>query len=358
MTATKPPFRRLLIANRGEIALRVLRSAQEMGIETVSVYSDADRNSLHVRRATKAVRIGPPSPQQSYLRIDRIVEAAREMECDAVHPGYGFLAENAEFARACEAANITFVGPSAEAIALMGDKLAARRAAVKASVPLVPGVQEEVEGADLERVAQEIGFPVMLKAAAGGGGKGIRIVERVEDLVQAMEMARAEAESAFGDGRVYLEKFVTRPRHVEFQVMADAHGRVVHYGERECSVQRRHQKLVEESPSPVLTPELREAMGEAACRLTASVDYRGAGTIEFLYSEGEFYFLEMNTRLQVEHPVTEMRFGVDLVKEQLRVAAGEPLSEVPEPNAATRSRSASTPRTPRRCSRRSARSSG
>ena len=311
--------------------MRVLRTAQEMGIETVAVYSEADRNALHVRRADRAVCIGPPAPRDSYLRIDAIIGAARELECDAIHPGYGFLSENAAFAEACTAAGITFIGPPPQAISLMGDKLAARRAAERASVPLVPGVQEEVHGADLEKVATEIGFPVMLKAAAGGGGKGIRIVDDVGGLVQAMEMARAEAESAFGDGRVYVEKFVTKPRHVEFQVMADSHGRVVHYGERECSVQRRHQKLVEESPSPALTPELREAMGEAAIRLTSAVDYRGAGTIEFLYSEGEFYFLEMNTRLQVEHPVTEMRHGADLVREQIRVAAGEPLSDVPEP---------------------------
>ena len=335
--SASPIFRRLLVANRGEIALRVMRTAREMGIETVAVYSDADRSALHVRRADHAVRLGPPAPADSYLRIDAILDAARELGCDAVHPGYGFLAENAEFAAACADAGVTFVGPSPEAIRLMGDKVAARKAAAKAGVPLVPGMMAEVTDADtLLASAREIGLPVMLKAAAGGGGKGIRIIEREEDLAEAMMLARNEARSAFGDDRVYLEKFVTRPRHVEIQVMADDHGQAVHYGERECSVQRRHQKLVEESPSPALTPALRDEMGEKACALAKAVDYRGAGTVEFLYSEGAFYFLEMNTRLQVEHPVTEMRFGgVDLVAEQLRVAAGQPLSPPPEPAGAS-----------------------
>jgi acetyl/propionyl-CoA carboxylase alpha subunit len=331
MTRT-PLFRRLLVANRGEIALRVMRTARELGIETVAVYSDADRNALHVRRADHAFRLGPPPPKESYLRIDRLIEAAKSTGCDAVHPGYGFLSENAAFSAACEQAGIVFVGPSPHAIKAMGDKVEARKIAFAAGVPLVPGLKEDVrDGAVMAAKAREIGYPVMLKAAAGGGGKGIRIVRAEKGLVEAAAMARAEALAAFGDDRVYLEKYVVEPRHVEVQVMADRHGGVVFYGERECSVQRRHQKLVEESPCSVLTPSLRQQMGEAACRLAKAVNYLGAGTVEFLYSRGEFYFLEMNTRLQVEHPVTEMRFGVDLVKEQLRVAAGERLAPVPEP---------------------------
>ncbi|MEM7200093.1 MAG: acetyl-CoA carboxylase biotin carboxylase subunit [Planctomycetota bacterium] len=326
-------FRRLLVANRGEIALRVMRTAQELGIETVAVYSDADRNALHVRRATHSARLGPPPPAESYLRVDKILEVAAQFECDAVHPGYGFLSEKEEFAQACADAEIALIGPSPNAIRLMGDKVAARRVADEAGVPLVPGLKDEVKDpAELAGKAKEIGFPVMLKAAAGGGGKGIRIVEREADLIPAMEMARNEARGAFGDDRVYLEKYVEQPRHVEIQIMADSHGKVVHYGERECSVQRRHQKLVEESPCAVLTPELRAEMGEAACRLAAAVDYRGAGTVEFLYSKGQFYFLEMNTRLQVEHPVTEMCYGVDLVREQIRVAAGLEAMDPPTPH--------------------------
>ncbi len=329
---TRPFFRRLLVANRGEIALRVMRTARELGIETVAVYSDADRNALHVRRADHAFRLGPPAPKDSYLSIPRLLEAAHAFGCDAVHPGYGFLSENAKFAAACAEAKVTFVGPPPAAIRAMGDKVEARKIAADADVPLVPGLKEDVrDAATMRQKAKEIGYPVMLKAAAGGGGKGIRIVREEKQLVEAEQMARAEALAAFGDDRVYLEKLVVEPRHVEIQVMADAHGNVVHYGERECSVQRRHQKLVEESPCAVLTPELRAAMGDAACRLAQAVGYVGAGTVEFLYSRGAFYFLEMNTRLQVEHPVTEMRFGVDLVREQLAVAAGERVSPVPEP---------------------------
>jgi acetyl-CoA carboxylase biotin carboxylase subunit len=326
-----PLFRRILVANRGEIALRVIRTAQEMGIETVAVYSDADRSALHVRRATHAVHLGGSKPADSYLDIGKVVAAAKATGCDALHPGYGFLSENEDAAAACLDAGIEFLGPGPAAIRAMGDKVEARKIALQAGVPLVPGLQEDVDEARLAAAAKQVGYPVMLKAAAGGGGKGIRIVRDEQGLLEAFQMARAEARGAFGDDRVYLEKFVTRPRHVEIQVMADKHGNVVHYGERECSVQRRHQKLVEESPCAALTPELRAAMGKAACDLARAVGYVGAGTVEFLYSEGRFYFLEMNTRLQVEHPVTEMRFGVDLVREQIRVGAGEKVAAVPEP---------------------------
>jgi acetyl-CoA carboxylase biotin carboxylase subunit len=326
-----PPFRRILVANRGEIALRVIRTAQEMGIETVAVYSEADRGALYVRRATMAVCLGGSKPSESYLDIGKVVAAATSTGCDALHPGYGFLSENEDLAEACKQAGVEFLGPPPHAITVMGDKVEARKAAQKAGVPLVPGLQEDVSAERLVAAAREVGYPVMLKAASGGGGKGIRIVREEKQLVEAFEMARAEAQSSFGDDRIYLEKFVTRPRHVEIQVMADKHGNVVHYGERECSVQRRHQKLVEESPCVALTPELREQMGQAACDLARSVGYVGAGTVEFLWSEGRFYFMEMNTRLQVEHPVTEMRYGVDLVREQIRVGAGEKVSPPPEP---------------------------
>jgi len=325
-------FRRLLVANRGEIALRVMRTARELGIETVAVYSDADRKAAHVRYADHAWHLGPPPPRESYLRIDLILAAAEATRCDAVHPGYGFLSENADFARACGDSGLVFVGPPPAAIRAMGDKVEARRIAAAAKVPLVPGLDQDVrDGSVLAQRAAAIGYPVMLKAAAGGGGKGIRIVRSDKQLAEAARLARAEAATAFGDDRIYLEKLVPEPRHVEIQVMGDGFGNVVAYGERECSVQRRHQKLVEESPCVVLSPELRAAMAEAACRLAKTVGYTGAGTVEFLYSRGEFYFLEMNTRLQVEHPVTEMRFGVDLVQEQLRVAAGLPVAPVPEP---------------------------
>lgn len=326
-----PPIRRILVANRGEIALRVIRTAQEMGIETVAVYSDADRTALHVRAASRAVALGGSKPSESYLDIQKVVDAAKRTGCDALHPGYGFLSENEDAAQACADAGVEFLGPPPKAILAMGDKVEARKIAMAAGVPLVPGLQEDVDAARLAAAARQVGYPVMLKAAAGGGGKGIRIVRDESQLREAFELARAEAKGAFGDDRIYLEKFVTRPRHVEIQVMADKHGNVVHYGERECSVQRRHQKLVEESPCAALSPELRAAMGKAACDLARAVGYVGAGTVEFLYSQGQFYFLEMNTRLQVEHPVTEMRFGVDLVREQIRVGAGEKLASVPEP---------------------------
>ena len=324
-------IKRLLVANRSEIALRVLRTAREMGIHTVAVYSDVDRGALHVRRADSAVALGGSTPTESYLSIEKILAAAKETNCDAVHPGYGFLAENAEFADACNAAGLIFLGPKAQTIREMGDKVEARKIAEAAGVPLVPGLQEGVAESELVGKAEGIGFPVMLKAAAGGGGKGIRIVESKEGLAEAYRLASAEALSSFGDGRVYLEKFVTNPRHVEVQVVADTHGNVVAYGERECSVQRRHQKLVEESPSPALDETLRTRMQDAACTLSRKVGYVGAGTVEFLVSDGEFYFLEMNTRLQVEHPVTEERFGVDLVREQIRVGQGETLAPVAEP---------------------------
>lgn len=326
-------FSRILVANRGEIALRVLRTARELGIEVVAVCSEADRDALHVRQADHAVVLGPAAPSESYLRTDRILEAAQRTGAQAIHPGYGFLSENAGFADAVRDAGIAFVGPSGAAIQRMGDKIAAREAADEAGVPVVPGINQE--GSDDEALlgfAREIGFPVMLKAAAGGGGKGIRIVRDESELAEAAKLASAEAVGAFGDGRVYLEKFLVRPRHVEVQIIADQHGKVVSYGERECSVQRRHQKLVEESPCVVLTPELRTEMEEAACRIASSIGYEGAGTVEFLYSEGKFYFLEMNTRLQVEHPITEERFGVDLVAEQLRVAAGEHANDAKEPS--------------------------
>jgi acetyl-CoA carboxylase biotin carboxylase subunit len=328
---TMPLFRRILVANRGEIALRVIRTAQEMGIETVAVFSDADRTALHVRRATRAVHLGQSKPSESYLDIGKVVAAAKQTGCDALHPGYGFLSENEDAAQACIDAGIEFLGPPPNAIAAMGDKVQARKIALQAGVPLVPGMQSEIDEKHLAAAAREVGYPVMLKAAAGGGGKGIRIVRDEQRLLDAFHMARAEAKGAFGDDRIYLEKFVTRPRHVEIQVMADKHGNVVHYGERECSVQRRHQKLVEESPCVAITPELRAQMGKAACDLARAVGYVGAGTVEFLCSLGKFYFLEMNTRLQVEHPVTEMRFGVDLVREQIRIGAGEKVAPVPEP---------------------------
>jgi acetyl-CoA carboxylase biotin carboxylase subunit len=327
-----PPFRRILVANRGEIALRVIRTAQEMGIETVAIYSDADRNALHVRRASSAVHVGGSKPSESYLDIGKVVDAAKRTGCDALHPGYGFLSENEDAAQACADARIEFLGPPPPAILAMGDKVEARKIAQRAGVPLVPGLQEDVDERRLAAAARQVGYPVMLKAAAGGGGKGIRIVRDEGALLEAFHLARAEAKGAFGDDRVYLEKLLVQPRHVEIQVMADKHGNAVAYGERECSVQRRHQKLIEESPCVVLTEEQRAAMCAAACKLARAVGYVGAGTVEFLWSLGQFYFLEMNTRLQVEHPITEMRFGVDLVREQIRVGAGEQLAPVPEPH--------------------------
>ena len=324
---TPRPIRTLLVANRGEIAVRVIRTCRERGIETVAVYSDADADALHVRLADRAVRLGPAPSSESYLVADLVLDAARQSGADAVHPGYGFLSENADFARACEAAGVTFVGPPPEAIHLMGDKTEARKLMAEAGVPMAPGTPDAIaDPAEAERVAGEIGYPVLVKAAAGGGGKGMRVVERAEDFAGAFERAASEATNAFGDGRLYVEKYLVGPKHIEIQVLADAHGGVVHLFERDCSVQRRHQKVIEEAPSAVLSDDLRAAMGEAAVQAARACDYVGAGTVEFLYDDGDFYFLEMNTRLQVEHPVTEMITGLDLVAEQVRIAEGEPLS--------------------------------
>ncbi len=319
-------FQKVLVANRGEIALRVVRACQEIGVPAVAVYSDADETALHVRHADESVNIGPPAAGKSYLNAQRLIEAAKETGADAIHPGYGFLAENAAFAKAVTDAGIKFIGPSAEAIEKLGDKSAARRLAVEAKVPVVPG-SDNVSSAD-EAVAtvEEIGYPVMIKAAAGGGGRGIRVAQNEEELREAVQAAKREAQSAFGDGTLYLEKFLAGPRHVEVQVMADEEGNAIHLYERECSMQRRRQKVLEESPSPSINPEMREKMCEAAVRLAREAGYANAGTVEFLVEGDEFYFIEMNTRIQVEHPVTEMLTGVDLVKEQILVSAGEPLS--------------------------------
>jgi acetyl-CoA carboxylase, biotin carboxylase subunit len=319
-------FSKILIANRGEIALRVIRAARELGVQTVAVYSEADRLAPHVLAADEAFLIGPPPSAQSYLVTDRLIEVAKQSGAEAIHPGYGFLSERAPFIRAVRGAGLTFIGPSAEAVEAMGDKTSARKRVIAAGVPVVPGTREPLSGSDeARRSAGEVGYPVLLKAAAGGGGKGMRIVRTEDEIEAAFVAAGNEARAAFGDDAVYIEKYLEGPRHIEIQVLADRHGNTIHLGERECSIQRRHQKMIEEAPSAVLTPAERDAMGRTAVAAAASVGYEGAGTIEFLYQDGEFYFLEMNTRIQVEHPVTEMITGIDLVQWQIRIAAGEPL---------------------------------
>ena len=318
-------FKKILIANRGEIALRVIQACRELGISTVAVHSTADRDSLHVTYADEDVCIGPPPSPKSYLDINSVISAAEITAADAVHPGYGFLAEKAHFAEVLEECNIAWIGPRPETIRLMGDKAQARKTAIEAGVPVLPGSEEPLSGAAeaLER-AEAVGYPVILKASAGGGGRGMRVVHEASELAHQFSTARQEAEAAFADGSIYLEKYLMEPRHIEFQIFGDRHGNAIHLGERECSIQRRHQKLIEEAPSPALTPELRAEMGEAAVRLTKAVGYENAGTIEFLLdSDNRFYFMEMNTRIQVEHPVTELVTGVDLVKMQIQVAAGE-----------------------------------
>jgi len=320
-------IKKLLVANRGEIALRVMRSAKEMGIKTVAIFSEADRTALHVRFADEAICIGPPPSSQSYLVMDKIISAAKDVKADAIHPGYGFLSENEDFARKVKAAGLIFIGPSAESMEMMGSKLGAKAAVSKFNVPLVPGTAEPISDVNVaKKIAKEIGYPILIKASAGGGGKGMRIVENESEFQEQMDRAISEAISAFGDGSVFIEKYVSQPRHIEFQIFGDQHGNVVHLFERECSIQRRHQKVVEEAPSSVLTPELRKKMGEAAVNAAKAANYYNAGTIEFILDEKlNFYFLEMNTRLQVEHPVTEQITGLDLVKLQIQIAEGEKL---------------------------------
>ena len=319
-------FKKILIANRGEIAVRVMRACRELGIASVAVYSEVDRASLHVRHADEAYFIGPAAATESYLKIEKILEVARRSGADAIHPGYGFLSENPRFARACQEAGIKFIGPTAEAMELLGSKTRARQAMERAGVPFVPGSSHGLEFAEAQRVARQVGYPIMLKAAAGGGGKGMRAVGSEQELRSAFDAARSEAERAFGDGEVYIEKLIQNPRHIEMQVLADEHGHTAWLGERECSVQRRHQKVLEESPSPVVDAETRRRMGEAAVKVAQIGGYTNAGTVEFLVDERRnFYFLEVNTRLQVEHPVTELVTGLDLVHLQIRIAAGEPL---------------------------------
>ncbi|MCL4125032.1 UNVERIFIED_CONTAM: hypothetical protein GTU68_001501 [Idotea baltica] len=321
-------MKKILIANRGEIAIRVMRTAKKMGIKTVAVYSTIDRNAPHVRFADEAVCIGEPPSNQSYLKGDKIIEVAKNLNVDAIHPGYGFLSENAEFAELCEKNNITFIGPKSNAIKMMGNKLAAKDAVKNYNIPMVPGIDHAVaDPKEAIQVAKKIGFPILIKAAAGGGGKGMRVVEKENELVEQMNRAISEATSAFGNGAVFIEKYVSSPRHIEIQIMADSHGNIVHLFERECSIQRRHQKVIEEAPSSILTPDLRNKMGQSAINVAKACDYIGAGTVEFLLdTDDNFYFLEMNTRLQVEHPVTELITDVDLVEMQIRVARGEQLS--------------------------------
>jgi acetyl-CoA carboxylase biotin carboxylase subunit len=321
-------IQKILIANRGEIALRIVRACRELGIKTLAVYSEADVQSLHVQLADEAICIGGPRSEDSYLRADRIISAAEIGDVDAIHPGYGFLSENAKFAEQCESCNIKFIGPSSEVIQKMGDKAIAKNTVRKANVPTVPGSDGVVESeAEAIKVAQKIGYPVIIKAVAGGGGRGMRIAHNKVSFAKEFHSARNEAERVFGNGDVYIEKYIDKPRHIEFQILADSYGKVLHLGERDCSVQRRHQKLIEESPSPFLTPDLRKKMGKAAIRAATAAGYVNAGTIEFIVDEkGNYYFIEMNTRIQVEHPVTEEMTGIDLIKEQIRIANGEKLS--------------------------------
>ena len=319
-------FKKILIANRGEIAVRIIRACKEMGIDTVAVYSEADKEALHVMLADEAVCIGPAKSKDSYLNIQNIISATVLTGATAIHPGFGFLSENSSFARMCEDCNITFIGPKADTIDLLGNKSKARETMLKAGVPVVPGSDGEVETVkDALELAEKIGYPVMIKASAGGGGKGMRAVHKAEDLEKFYLAAKAEAKAAFADDKVYIEKLIVNPKHIEFQILADSHGNVVHLGERDCSVQRRNQKMMEESPSAVMTPELREKMGSAAVKAAEATGYINAGTIEFLYDQGNYYFMEMNTRIQVEHPVTEMVTGIDMIKAQIRIANGEPM---------------------------------
>ena len=322
-------FKKILIANRGEIALRIIRACKELGVQSVAIYSEPDIHSLHVQLADEAICIGPAPSNESYLKIDRIISAAEIADVDAIHPGYGFLAENAHFAEVCASCNIKFIGPTSNAIRLMGDKNSARDSARKAGVPISPGSDGTVDTEDEAlKIARKIGFPVMIKAVAGGGGRGMRIAHNDSSLVQGYHAARMEADKAFGNGAVYIEKFIVNPHHIEFQVFGDEHGRVVHLGERDCSLQRRNQKIVEECPSPLMSEELRKRMGDASIKLCESVGYTNAGTIEYLVDDdGNFYFMEMNTRIQVEHPITEEVYGCDLVKQQIQVAAGEHLGK-------------------------------
>ncbi|HDM66979.1 MAG TPA: acetyl-CoA carboxylase biotin carboxylase subunit, partial [Thermoplasmatales archaeon] len=321
-------FKKILIANRGEIAVRIIKACQELGVKTVAIYSDVDKNAPHVMIADEAVPLGDPTPIESYLNIPKIIEIAKERDVEAIHPGYGFLAENPDFAEACKTAGITFIGPTAKVISLMGDKIAAKKTMENAGVPVIPGYHGPKQDTEsLVKEGEKIGFPLLVKAAAGGGGKGMRIVHSIDELPDAIESAKRESKSSFGDDTVFLEKYLDKPRHIEFQVLADNHGHTIHLFERECSIQRRHQKIIEETPSPVMTPELREKMGEAAVRAAEAVGYTNAGTVEFMVDGNlNFYFMEMNTRLQVEHPITEFTTGVDLVKWQIKIASDQELT--------------------------------
>ena len=330
----KRPLKKLLIANRGEIALRVIRSARLLGLKTVAVFSEADKASTHVAAADEARLIGPAPPAESYLNIDAVMRAAIETGADAIHPGYGFLSERPAFARAVEAAGLIFVGPSSSSMEAVGDKVAARRLAMDAKVPVVPGI-ETADAASVRAFAKKVGYPILVKASAGGGGRGMRLVEQPDALEAALESAAREAQAAFGDGRIFVEKYLAKPRHIEVQILGDSHGKIIALGERECSIQRRHQKLIEESPSVAVDEKLRARLCDAAVRLAGAVGYQSAGTVEFLLQDGEFYLLEVNARLQVEHPVTEIRFGCDLVAEQLRIAAGEHVADPVPPRGAT-----------------------